>query len=259
MVPKILALQFRMNSAAELFEQQSISREIGESATVHFVSALDVKIRWDAPEELLAGYHGLILGGSGDFDFDGGRSETDSARLTSYQLLEQLRPLCQSVFDQDLPTFGICYGHQLLGAFRGARVVHDVSQKKNCSHVVAVVGKPTEVGIFTAIPASFYAHYGHKDTLDRIPDGAVLVVCGGDLCRVSALRYQANIYSTQFHPELTFDDMLLRSAAFPGYLPEGVSPEDIFIKDTHSNTILQNFGRLVATYAQQDLLVPSPR
>lgn len=255
MVSKILALQFRTNAVAEQFEQQSICREIGESATVHFISALDSGINWDIPRQLLAGYQGLILGGSGDFDFDGGRLESDDARARSYQLLEQLRPLFQVVFDYDLPTLGICYGHQLLGAFCGARVVCDVNQKKSCSHVVELVIDQSDEGIFTTVPASFYAHYGHKDSLDRVPDGAVLVVSGGERCKVSALRYQNNIYSTQFHPELTFDDMLIRIAASPGYLPEGVVAEEIFKKDIHSNTILQNFGRLVAAYAQQSVLV----
>lgn len=95
------------------------------------------------------------------------------------------------------------------------------------------------------MPDSFYAHYGHKDSLDRVPNGAVLLMNGGECCQVSALNYKQNIFTTQFHPELSFEDLYLRVEATPGYLPEGVAVDDAFTKNTHANTILYNFGQLV--------------
>ena len=74
---------------------------------------------------------------------------------------------------------------------------------------------------------------------------------GGDECKVSALQYKNNIYTTQFHPELTYEDMLQRMKSSPGYLPEGVVASEIFKDDPHSNKILQNFGKFVALYAKQ--------
>ena len=246
MKPTILILQFRRNPVNIAMEQVSLRREIEDSIALEYMSALDTTIVWDRPASLLAPYQGIILGGSGDFDFDGGRFDTDDAKRMSYTLLKRLRPLLEYIFDHDIPTLGICYGHQILGAFAGATISCDTTQKKTRSHHVHIQRKQVDVGLFIGVPDTFYAHYGHKDSLDRVPVGAELLISGGDACKVSALRYKKNIYTTQFHPELTFEDMLLRVVASPDYLPPGIKAEEIFIRDPHSNLILRNFGRLVA-------------
>lgn len=128
---------------------------------------------------------------------------------------------------------------------RGALVVNDVVQKKSRSHSVAVIVDKSTYCICADVPDTFYAHYGHKDSLDRVPKGAVLLMEGGPACKVSALCYRKNIFSTQFHPELTIDDLRLRLETTPDYLPEGVSIDEVFIPQSESNTILNNFGNFV--------------
>lgn len=226
-------------------EQESISRELGPDIQLLCISALDENISWQLPAEVLAGIAGVIFGGSGDFDFDGGRPRDDRARTTSYVFLEKLRPLLDYIFLHDVPTFGICYGHQIIGAYAGALVINDVEQKKSRSHPVAVVVDKSTYCICADVPDTFYAHYGHKDSLDRVPKGAVLLMEGGPACKVSALCYRKNIFSTQFHPELTIDDLRLRLETTPDYLPEGVSIDEVFIPQSESNTILNNFANFV--------------
>jgi GMP synthase (glutamine-hydrolysing) len=242
----ILGIQFRKKPETALLEQASITRELGEAVTVGFVSALDATLDWQYPETIMQAYHGVILGGSGDFDFDGGRPDDDEAKRISYEFLGRLRPLFSYLFEHDIPTLGICYGHQLLGAFAGAQVVNDHEQKKSRSHEVRLLSEHNDHFLFTGVPQRFFAHYGHKDSLDRVPEGAVLLAEGGSECKVSALRYKNNIYTTQFHPELTVADMYERMKYSPGYLPEGAVIEELFKDDTHSNRVLHNFGRLVA-------------
>lgn len=249
-IPRILVIQFRLRDKTLALEQQSIIREIGPDVTLELISALDLTKLWNEPPVLLHGYSGVIFGGSGDFDFDGGRSKQDQAKSMSYELLEQLRPLLDFIFKHDIPTLGICYGHQIIGAYAGAKVIHDETQKKNRSHQVSVVVDKGTYCICDNIPDTFYAHYGHKDSLDRVPEGAVLLMNGGKSCQVSALSYKQNIYTTQFHPELSFDDLCLRVEATPGYLPEGVVVDDAFTKNTEANTILYNFGQLVSRIYQ---------
>lgn len=244
---QILGIQFRRSSAAIAREQQSLSRACAPHAQVVFTSALDSQIDWQYPETIMAGYQGVILGGSGEFDFDGGRSDDDEYKRISYELLGRLRPLFSYIFEHDIPTFGICYGHQLLGAFAGAQVRNDHEQKKTGSHPVRLLVEQHDHFLFAGLPENFSAHYGHKDALDRVPEGAVLLMEGGARCRVSALRYRNNIFSTQFHPELTHADMIDRINASPGYLPEGVRAEDLFTADDRSGTLLTNFAAFVAT------------
>lgn len=245
----ILIIQFRAKAVTAELEKASITRELGPDCIIETISALDELVSWNEPATVLMNVNGVIFGGSGDYDFDGGRSDTDVVRTTSYALLEKLRPLFDYIFKHDIPTLGICYGHQIIGAYAGASVVNDLTQKKSRSHEVAVVVNKDVYSICAGVPDTFYAHYGHKDSLDRVPDGAVLLMNGGDACKVSALCYKQNIFTTQFHPELTIDDLRLRMEATPGYLPEGVNLEEVFVNSSVSNAILRNFGNFVRTKA----------
>lgn len=246
MIPTILVVQCRSNQRAIDLEKTSIRRETAHVAHVVFVSALDGEIEWSDSASILKKYDGLILGGSGDFDFDGGRLVDDPVRQETAMLMERLTPLLQYVFETDFPTLGICFGHQVLGAFSGARVVHDYNQMKIKSHPVSRIGTVEDAGIFTDMPTDFLAHYVHKDTLDRVPDGAELLVCGGNACQISALRYKRNIYSTQFHPELTFNDVERRVDSFPGYLRGGDTVSDVFTPQGDCTRLMRNFVAHVA-------------
>ena len=50
----------------------------------------------------------------------------------------------------------------------------------------------------------FTAFLGHKEAVSRLPDGAVLLASSAT-CPVQAFRIGANVYATQFHPELDVD------------------------------------------------------
>lgn len=242
----ILCIQFRINPDSIAQERACMQREVGVYVDVEFKNALDESIDWNHPADLMKAYQGVILGGSGELYFDGEKELVDPVRKISYELVEKLRPLFVYLFENDIPTLGICYGHQLLGAFAGAQVTCDKAQKKTKSHEIKLMVDKHDYFLFSDLPESFHAHYGHKDSLDRIPEGAVLLMSGGEECKISALQYKNNIFTTQFHPELTFDDMLEKINNSPEYLPEGVMAAEIFSDDPHSNTILQNFSKFVA-------------
>lgn len=223
-----------------------MSRVVGQGVCVHTCSALNESLMWTEPSQLLCGYSGVIFGGSGDFDFDGGRSDDDESKQMSYVFLDRLTPLISYIFEHDIPTFGICYGHQLLGAFSGVTVRSDAVQKKTRSHALNRKEVHKEHPLLSGLPDTFVAHYGHKDVLTEIPLEAELLVDGGECCRVSALQYKNNIFSTQFHPELSYEEIVDRINNSPGYLPEGMRAEDLFTPDDRSGRMLQNFATLVA-------------
>ncbi len=248
MLPTILLIQFRSTATTANLERDSIARELGEGVILRTISALDTTLPWADPAGVLASATGVIFGGSGDFDFDGKREDTDPAKVMSYQFLTQLTPLITHIFEQDIPTIGICYGHQLLGAFAGVPVTHDPVQSKTKSHEVQLLAEAHDFFLFTDVPDTFSAQYGHKDVLARVPDGAVLVMHGGEACQVTALRYRNNIYTMQFHPELSVADMKKRMEATPGYLPEGVVVEELFTDSPDAHRILRNFGTLVTMH-----------
>ncbi|MBY0309671.1 gamma-glutamyl-gamma-aminobutyrate hydrolase family protein [Patescibacteria group bacterium] len=250
MSPEILLIQFRRSEQSQNNEARSVRRVVGEGLAVTTLSALDEAVLWAEPSSLLAGYSGLIFGGSGDFDFDGGRADDDESKQMSYVFLERLTPLLAYVFEHDVPTFGICYGHQLLGAFAGVAVCSDPKQKKTRSHAVVRKDVHDKHPLLAGMPKQFTAHYGHKDVLAGVPAEAELLIDGGECCQVSALQYKNNIFSTQFHPELSYEEVVDRINNAPGYLPEGLKAEDLFTPDDCSSRMLLNFAALVAKHSQ---------
>ncbi len=239
--PTILLVQFRQTPAADTLEKQSILREVMPYAEVKTVCGVTEDVFAE-----LGQADGVILGGSGDYDFDGARAADDPVRLRTEQLFVSLSPTLDYLFNLDKPLLGICFGHQLMGAFRGANVYHDSNQSKLKTHTVTLHDDGRQHRLFANMPTTFDAQYGHKDVLAHVPTGARLLAHGGDSCRVSALAYSDNIISTQFHPELTLEDMHDRVAHIPGYLPEGTTVDEVFFDTPHARTILHNFARAVA-------------
>jgi len=238
---RVLLIQSRRRPEMIEHERAEYARALeGTGVTLAFASSLDESLPWETPSALLAGIDAVIIGGSGEFDFDGGRELTDEARRISRGILERLTPLIRHVKAETIPMLGICYGHQIIAEAHGVRVVNDPAQNKVGTALVRLTHEGAEDPLFTGLPASFSAQYGHKDSLSSLPAGATLLA-SGDRCRFSALRYGPTLYTVQFHPELTAEDVIYKLANSPGYLPEGVEPESIVGESPEASTILSRF------------------
>ena len=204
---KILVVQSRANSKYAAREQGWFRIAVGTSAEIHFLSSTDEKLAWTTPDEFLRGYDGLIFGGSSDFDFDGGRTDKDPARLMSTIILSRTRDLISYAFAEDIPLLGICYGHQLLANMYGGDVRNDKEQSKFGSYEVQLTEAGKEDRLFKNLPESFIAQYAHNDSVTKLPEGATLLASSKG-CKFSSLRYGTSAYTTQFHPEVTrFEDL----------------------------------------------------
>jgi GMP synthase-like glutamine amidotransferase len=248
---EILLVQFRTTPSAIDAEVCSFTRAVSANDTcVRAVSALNADLDWMHPETILQQSRGVILGGSGDLDFDGGRTLDDPVRTMSHAVLDRLRPFFTHLIEYDIPTLGICFGHQILGAFAGATVHHDPLQSKVGTHKATVLLESHDSFLFSDIPRTVQVQYGHKDVLDRVPDGATLIM-EGERCRVAGLRYSENIHTLQFHPELSYDDMIDRFTKNPGYVPAGAVIQELVSDTPHAPILLRNFAQLVERHAQK--------
>jgi GMP synthase (glutamine-hydrolysing) len=66
----------------------------------------------------------------------------------------------------------------------------------------------------------FEAFTGHKEAISQLPAHAVLLASSA-ACPVQAFRVGANVYATQFHPELDADGLCTRIDVYKhaGYFP----------------------------------------
>lgn len=209
-------------------------------AEVDFESALNVTRSWEEPADIVKGYDAVILGGSGEFDLHGGRSEDDPARMGAREIIARIRPFVGHIFANNIPVLGICFGHQLIADMHGGNVSNDPAQKKVGTFEVTRTEEGEKDPLFSSLPRNFLAQYGHKDSLTSLPTGATLLAIG-PACKFSALRYGPKAYTVQFHPELTAKDVAWKLDNSPGYLPEGVSADSIVKESPEASQIIPLF------------------
>ena len=123
--------------------------------------------------------------------------------------------LLDRVVERDFPFLGACYGVGTLGAHQGA-----VIDRTYAEPISVVPVTLTEAGVadplLAELPPTFEAFVGHKEAISRLPPSATLLGSSPD-CPVQMFRVGANVYATQFHPELDVDGITTRIHAYAGY------------------------------------------
>ncbi|GIV61721.1 MAG: glutamine amidotransferase [Rhodothermaceae bacterium] len=140
---------------------------------------------------LLDGIDAVMIGGAGEF-----------SATKDYPWMEDLLNLCRYLLAQGLPTFGSCWGHQILARAYGGTVIHDPERAEMGCGTVTLTEAGRRDPLFRNFPPSFRANMGHHDRVSVLPPGAI------ELARSDSQPNQAfrmagqPIYGTQFHSEL---------------------------------------------------------
>ncbi|MDO6585868.1 glutamine amidotransferase [Salipiger sp. 1_MG-2023] len=214
---RFLILQLRPEPEASDNEFAAFLSKAGlDTGDVH-------RIRLDC-EDLPAGldprdYAGVIVGGGPGCVSDAPQEKSPmEARIEAACL-----SLMPAITAQDVPFLGCCYGIGILGAHLGARV----AKSRYGEPVGAVRCTLTPDGasdpLLAGLPESFDAFVGHKEALEELVPGLVQLV-SGTACPFQMVRYGANVYATQFHPEADAQGFETRIRIYrnKGYFP----PED---------------------------------
>lgn len=236
MPKKILFLQSRRSPEVVAIEEREYTAAAPDSLFT-FVSTLDETLPWSDPVAFVAGYDAVFIGGSGEFSLDEQKPEYEESGRTARTILARVTPLITYVLQEDFPTFGVCFGHQLIGEVQGGHVKSDATQKKTGTFLVSLTEDGKRDPLFADMPESFMGQYGHKNSLTQLPHGATLLAKGTH-CHFSALRYGAHVYTVQFHPEITAEEVRTRLALAPEYLPEGVDIDTLIQDSSASSTLI---------------------
>jgi GMP synthase (glutamine-hydrolysing) len=241
----ILVLQFRLSHKAAQSECDDI-RRAAAADDVMFTCVdviADELYGWHDPAAVLAPYDGVIIGGSGDVHFDGGVPEDHQARVLMRKIMKRITPFVQYVFDHDVPTLGICLGHQIMAHVKGATVSACPYQEMIGTYSVVRMCDGSDP-IFGDFPIVFDAQFAHKDSVRTLPPGVKVLARDVRRDQGGVLRYSKNIYSTQFHPELNLDAIADRMQHYPEYLPEGKTMEELFYTSEETENIIRRFVQL---------------
>jgi GMP synthase (glutamine-hydrolysing) len=180
-------------------------------------------------------YDAVIIGGSGDFSV----VERDQPFIDP--VVELVRELVENSF----PTFGCCFGYQLLVDAMGGGVVRDPANAEIGSFDVALTEEGTRDPLFGQLPEAFVAQMGHFDRAAVLPEG-IPNLAASSRCPHQALKVPgAPIWATQFHPELDQNGNRTRCVA---YIKEFGEFEDYkALPSPEALTILPKFLELVAS------------
>jgi len=144
----------------------------------------------------LGEWSGTLLGG-GPFNY----TDPEDLKTPVQRRVEaDLHALLDRVVSEDFPFLGACYGIGALGRHQGAVLGRRFAEPVGAVEItLAPPGRRDP--LLGRLPASFEAFTGHKEAISQLPDHAVLLASSAG-CPVQAFRVGANVYATQFHPEL---------------------------------------------------------
>lgn len=110
--------------------------------------------------------------------------------------------LIRKLYDQKIPTLGICYGEQLIVRALGGESLTGAAKTPEFGWVKV---EQKEAGarspLFKGLPKSFYFYQAHSDEVYSLPKNFVLTAASAD-CPIQAYDLtDAPMWGLQFHPE----------------------------------------------------------
>ncbi|MCH2135593.1 MAG: type 1 glutamine amidotransferase [Phycisphaerales bacterium] len=183
-----------------------------ECFAAHLGISVDELATWNLlkappPVSLLESSPAVLIGGSGDYSVVRGGPWLAAALDTMRRLV-----------DGGIPTFASCWGFQAMSAALGGRVEH----LPECGHVgtFEFTCEPAAQSdpLMQTLGSAFRAQLGHEDVVTRAPaDAQVLVRSQQGHCMAWRLK-GLPIWGTQFHPELSDKDLMVRLRRYPQYV-----------------------------------------
>jgi len=185
---RIVLIQARSTEDIVLQEQECfLERCRIHSHQLRPVSVLRDKI----DEQLLGEIDALMIGGAGEY-----------SATQEYGWMPALLELVRAALDRGVPTFGSCWGHQVIARALGGRVVHDSELAELGCHPVTLTEAGRADPLFGSFSDRFLVNMGHHDRVVALPPDAVELAYS-DTQRFQAFRIGgAPMYGTQFHSEL---------------------------------------------------------
>lgn len=202
-LPRILLVQVRLPSdPMAAHELRCIERRLaGRSLDLNCVNAFDAE--W--PSSTVDDKAAVLLGGSGDFSVHDSRSRPWVTRL---------RKVLDRILDRNIPAFGLCFGHQLLGYHLGMEVRTEDAYAELGTTTVELTEAGKNDRLFGHLGQRFAVHTGHSDHVVAVPDEVELLAKNEQLLTQAFRLRSGRVYSTQFHPDLSGSEATERYLAY---------------------------------------------
>lgn len=159
----------------------------------------------------------VLIGGAGEY------SAKDDHPWTA-----DLHALIKEAVDRDIPTFGSCWGHQVIARAFDGTVINDPDRAELGSGEVELTNAGMEDPIFRTFPRRFRVNMGHHDRVVTLPPNAVELAYN-ESQRNQAFRLRDKpVYGTQFHSELDAERELERLIVYREHYKDELPDEETF-------------------------------
>lgn len=139
----------------------------------------------------LSDFDAMMIGGAGEY------SATQDYEWTPFVV-----DLIKQAYERSLPTFGSCWGHQMIARALGGEVRYDREKTEMGCHWIELNESGMSDELFGAFPRRFKANMGHHDRVTKLPPDAIELAVS-DTQPYQAFRLAGKpMYGTQFHSEL---------------------------------------------------------
>ena len=236
---RVLLVQARNTKEMEQQEQTCFLERCRLNADQ--LTAVNV-VRDTLDDEMLDGVHALLIGGAGEY-----------SAYDDWPWMPRLLAFVREAADRMLPTFGSCWGHQIIARAFGGTVEHDPDRAELGSGMVTLTDAGQRDPILRTFPKQFRVNMGHHDRVTALPPNAVELAFN-ESQRNQAFRLRDRpIYGTQFHSELDAQRERERLIAYRDYyrddMPSEKSFQDVIdnlVDTTEVDHLLHDF---LATFA----------
>jgi GMP synthase (glutamine-hydrolysing) len=145
----------------------------------------------------LASYDGVAITGSALNIYDGGVA------------VERQVELARAVFAHGLPFFGSCWGLQVAVAAAGGRVRRNpLGREFGFARRIELNQAGRRHGMFRGKPPVFEAITVHRDDIETLPKGALVLASNEMGVQAIELRHGAGTFwGVQYHPEYSFGEI----------------------------------------------------
>jgi len=178
----------------------------------------------------------LLIGGAGKY-----------SAADDYPWTQPLLDLVRRAADRGLPTFGSCWGHQIIARALGGRVEYDPDRAELGCRWVRLTRAGKEDPLFGRFPSQFRANMGHHDRVVELPSGAVELARNEQPFQAFRLA-DPPVYGTQFHSELDAERERERILTYREYyrdaLPDERSVQEVLsslAETTEVDSLLYDF------------------
>ena len=208
---RVLLLQARNTEDMERQEQQCfLERCRIDPPQLETVNAIRDPLR----PSMLDGFDAFMIGGAGEY------SATED-----YPWMPHLFEVLYEAHARSMPTFGSCWGHQVIARAFGGKVIYDSEHAEIGCGYVSLTHAGASDALFGSFPHRFRVNMGHHDRVVRLPEEGVELAFS-DSQPFQAFRMgDRPMYGTQFHSELDAERERERLVAYREYYDEVASAE----------------------------------